>query len=105
MKQRIELAKMENVYIYGGGYLGIQLYYAMKDMTNVEAIVDKSGGICIEDGDIPVISFEQMQSSYNGEKIIITPIRYYSEIKKELMQFSVEEKNILYLGEFLEGVL
>ena len=105
IKRRIELAKVGNVYIYGGGYLGIQLYHAIKDLTNVKAIVDKSGGICIEDDDIPAISFEKMKSCYDGEKIIVTPMRYYSEIQKELMQFSVEERNILYLGEFLEGGL
>ena len=105
IKQRVEHAKIETIYIYGGGYLGIQLYHALKDLITIKAIVDKSGGICIEDETIPVISFEQMKKIYNGENIIITPIRYYSNIKKELMQFSVKEENILYLGEFLEGVL
>ena len=104
IKERIELAKIKNVYIYGGGYLGIQLYYAIKDLTNVESIADKSGGICIEDRSIPVVTFEQMKNSYQGQKIIITPIRYYSTIKRELMQFA-DERDILYLGEFLEGEL
>lgn len=104
IKKRLEIYGIQELYIYGGGYLGVQLYNAVKDYIDVKAVVDKSGGIIVDVQGIDAISVEELEGRYKGETIVITPVRYYSVIKKDLIRF-VDEKKILYLGEFLEGVI
>lgn len=102
--QRLQLYNIQSLYIYGGGYLGVQLYNAIHDLTNVKAIVDKNGGLSVNVKGIPVISIDELMKEYADEKIIITPVKYYQKIKDDLLEF-VAEKQILFLGEFLEGVV
>lgn len=101
---RLKKNNITELYIYGGGYLGVQLYNAVKPYVDVKAIVDKSGNLSVNVKGIPVISLDKLRTVYKNEKIIITPIKYYKMIKKELVEF-INEDNILYLGEFLEGVI
>jgi hypothetical protein len=104
IKKRIEIYNIKNLYVYGGGYLGVQLYNAVKDFISVKAIVDKSGGLSVDVQGIKSISFDELKENYTDEKIIITPVKYYKAIEKDLKQF-IDKKNILFLGEFLEGVI
>lgn len=104
VKERIEAYHISELYIYGGGYLGVQLYNAVKNLTDVKAIVDRKGILSVDVRGIPVISLEQLKREYTNQRIIITPIKYYTSIKKDLREF-VEEDKLLFLGEFLEGVL
>lgn len=104
VRSRLKAYGIQELYIYGGGFLGVQLYNAVKEYTDVKAVVDKSGGISVDVQGIYSISVEELENVYSGERIIITPVRYYKVVKKDLIRF-VEEKNILFLGEFLEGVL
>ncbi len=102
--KRIEAYKIKELYIYGGGYLGIQLYNAVKDIVTVKAVVDKNGGISVEVDGIYSISFDEFINVYKGETVIITPVKYYSVIKRDLMNY-IKDEDILFLGEFLEGVI
>lgn len=104
VKKRIEAYNIKDLYIYGGGYLGVQLYNAVKDIVNIKAIVDKSGGISVEENGIYSISFEEFINLYKNETVIITPVKYYKAIKKDLDKY-IKDGNILFLGEFLEGVI
>lgn len=104
IKKRIECLNVSEVYIYGGGYLGIQCYLALVQYLKIPALVDKKGKSIIERKDIPVINIQQFQEIYHGQNIIITPVMYYHEILKELISF-VPEKKIWFLGEFLGGIL
>ena len=104
VKNRLKVYDIQELYIYGGGYLGVQLYNAVKDYTDVKAVVDKSGEISVDVQGICSISTDELENVYKGEMIIITPVKYYSAIKKDLIRFA-DEKNILYLGEFLEGMI
>lgn len=104
VKKRIEIYNIRDLYVYGGGYLGVQLYNAVKDFVTVKALVDKSGGLSVDVQGIKSISFDGLKENYIDEKIIITPIKYYKEIKKDLEQF-IDKRNILFLGEFLEGIV
>lgn len=103
VKARLQLYNIESVYIYGGGYLGIQLYNAIYNMTDIKAVVDKNGGLSVDIKGIRAISMDDLMKEYSGEKIIITPVKYYQAIKKDLLKFA-DEKEILFLGEFLEGI-
>lgn len=104
VKERLQLYNIQSLYIYGGGYLGVQLYNAVHDMVNVKAIVDKNGGLSVDVEGIRTISFDDLVNEYTGEKIIITPVKYYQRIKEDLSKF-VDEKELLFLGEFLEGMV
>ncbi len=104
IKKRVYAYKIKELYIYGGGYLGIQLYNAVKDIVNIKAVVDKTGEISVKVKGIYSISFDEFTNRYKDETVIITPIKYYNVIKKDLSRYVNKEK-ILYLGEFLEGVI
>lgn len=103
VKERLEQYNISDVYLYGGTYLAAQLYRAIKKYTKVKAIVDQAGRSVFKT-DVPVINLEELRKMYFNEKVIITPPRFYREAKSELIQF-IRPHNILFLGEFLEGVL
>lgn len=104
VKKRIEMLKLTQVYIYGGGYLGIQLYNAINQFVDVLNVVDKSGKLLIEIPAIPVIDLKKFKYVYKQEQVIITPIKHYKSIYTELSEFLPKNK-MLYLGEFLGGIL
>lgn len=54
--------------------------------------------------DIPVISLECLRKAYQGEPIIVASVRYYQEIQSDLLSF-VPKARILFIGEFLGGIL
>jgi hypothetical protein len=104
VKNRLEMLELFDVYIYGGGYLGIQLYNAINLFVNISGVVDKSGKLLLEISDIPIIDLNEFRSQYRQQRVIITPIKHYKSIYKELSEFVPKDK-ILYLGEFLGGIL
>lgn len=102
---RIKLFNIDELYIYGGGFLGLQLYYYAKDMFNVKAIVDINGKSVVNNEDIKnVITPDRLKEIYKNEKVIITPIQYYKQIFSDLSAF-IPKENILNLGEFIEGMV
>ena len=70
IKNKTKILGLSDIYIYGGGYLGIQLYNVINQYVNVLSIVDRSGKILIDLSDIPIISLENFKSVYKGQKII-----------------------------------
>ena len=103
IKNKTKILGLSDIYIYGGGYLGIQLYNVINQYVNVLSIVDRSGKILIDLSDIPIISLENFKSVYKGQNIIITPIKHYKSIYLELSKFISTDK-MIYLGEFLGGI-
>lgn len=101
VKLEVEKRQLSNLYIYGGGYLGIQLYHAIIPYVNVLAVVDKSGKLKIHMEDMPIINMDNFEKSYQGEPVIITPIQYYKEIHRELQSIVAEDK-MIFLVEFGE---
>ena len=100
IEKEVEKKKMSDVYIYGGGYLGIQLYRAISPFSNVLSLIDKSGKLLIDSiDDIPVIDMNTFQGQYDGQLVIITPLKFYKEIYHELREFVAEDK-IIFLEEF-----
>lgn len=102
LKARLEILKLSDLYIYGGGYLGIQLYIAINPFVNILNIVDKSGELIANITDIPVISLDRFKAVYRQEQVIITPIKHYKSIYTELTEFVPEDK-LIYLGELIGG--
>ncbi|MDE5699941.1 MAG: hypothetical protein K2I96_21475 [Lachnospiraceae bacterium] len=96
---KVEKWNITNVYIYGGGYLGIQLYRAITPFSNVLSIVDKNGKLKVEIKDIPVMNLDIFRQYYKDEPVIITPLQYYKEICNEL-QDVVSMGKIIFLEEF-----
>ena len=104
IKGRIEPLNADGLYIYGGGYLGIQLCRACDRQIKVLSLVDKRGCLILDLPDIPVISLEGLRKAYQGENIIVASVRYYQEIREDLLPF-VPKSRILFIGEFLGGIL
>jgi len=104
IKSRAEIMGLLDIYIYGGGYLGIQLYDAISPYVNVLSIVDRSGKMLIEVPDIPVVALDEFKSVYKGQNVIITPVRHYKSIYMELSGF-IPKNRMIFLGEFLGGIL
>ena len=104
VKSRVDLLKSSEIFIYGGGYLGIQFYNASHKLVKVLAIIDKKGKVQIDNLNIPVIDAKKFKIIYKGQKVIVASVRFYREIRKELLDF-VPEDQILFLGEFLGGIL
>lgn len=104
VKKRLKTYGIHELYIYGGGYLGVQLFNAVNAFADVKAVVDKSGSLSVDVPGIRSISIKDLEKQYTNEKIIITPVRYYATVRQDLIRF-IDGENILYLGEFLEGVI
>lgn len=104
VKNRIELYALSEVFIYGGAYLGIQFYNAANRFVKIPAIIDKKGKPRIDNLNIPTIDIPKFREIYKGQTVIIASIRYYREIHRELLDF-VPEHQIMFLGEFLEGMI
>ena len=102
VKERLQLFDIKEMYLYAGSYLAVQLYRAASKYISIKGIVDKNGKIPVSDN-IPVFILDDLKKQYNGEKIVVTSVRYYLEIKKELEQF-IESRNIIFIGELMFGI-
>ncbi len=102
VKERLELFDIKEMYLYAGSYLAVQLYRAASKYISIKGIVDKNGKIPVSNN-IPVFILDDLKKQYNGEKIVVTSVRYYLEIKKELEQF-IENRNIIFIGELMFGI-
>lgn len=103
VEERIKLFNIENLYIYGGTYMAIQLYKAGRNYANIKGIVDRSGKAVLNET-ISVLPLDVFQKQYENEKVIVTSIRFFQEIKQDLQLF-VNAENILGIGEFLMGIV
>lgn len=99
VKNEVEKRRLSDIYIYGGGFLGIQLYRAITPFANVLSIVDKKGKLLIAMEGMPVIDGRSFRNQYQGETVIVTPLQYYKEIYSALREF-VPDNKIIYLEEF-----
>lgn len=99
VKNEVEKRRLSDIYIYGGGFLGIQLYRAIIPFVNVLSIVDQKGKLMIAMEGIPVTDICSFRNRYQGETVIVTPLQYYKEIYSALREF-VPDNKIIYLEEF-----
>ena len=103
VEERLKAFDINEMYIYGGTYLAIQLYRVGKKYTNIKGIVDRSGKIIMNEN-IFVVTLDEFKKIYKGEKIIVTPIRYFPQIQNDLTVF-VDKKDIISIGELLMGLV
>lgn len=100
VKSEVDKRRLTEIFIYGGGYLGIQLYRAISRFTNVLSVVDKKGKLLIDSiDDIPVMDMEAFGCQYDNQPVIVTPIKFYRDIFRELIKVVPEDK-IIFLQEF-----
>ena len=102
VEKRLGLFNINDMYIYGGTYMAIQLYQTGKKYADIKGIVDKSGRVVLNEN-VPVMLLDELRNKYKGEKIVVTPLRYFQEIEEELKQF-VDVANIIDIGELLLGL-
>ncbi len=100
--ERLKMFGLNNIYIYGGTYMAIQLYRIGKKHIKIKGIVDKSGRMVLNEK-VTVMLLDELKKKYENEFIIVTPLRYYSEIKRELEQF-VDTTKIMDIGELFFGI-
>lgn len=90
-----------SIYIYGGGFLGIQLFKTIRDSDiRICGIIDKFGKLKFDVLNVAVYSMTDFESYYDDEYIIITPVQFYKEIYEDLVN-RVDKEKILFLSEFL----
>ena len=100
IKKNVEYLKLSEVYIYGGGYLGIQLYYAIKEWIRIISVVDRQGAMMFDIPEITVIDMDKFKKTYQGQSVIVTPIKHYREIIHSLEGFVPTEK-MIFLSEIV----
>lgn len=95
----INYRKWKSMYIYGGGYIGIQAYYAFSPYTKISGIIDRSGGLMIPIKGIAVYSLEDFIKKYDDKSpVIITPLESAGVIYQNLTD-SVSKERIYYINE------
>ena len=100
VKREVKRREWSDIYIYGGGYLGIQLYRVISPLVNVLSLVDKKGKLLINNiNDIPVMDMSTLRGLYENQPVVITPLRFYREIYHDLKEFVAEDKTI-FLEDF-----
>ena len=99
VEERLSMFGISDMYIYGGTYLAIQLYRVGKNFATVKGVVDKSGRLAINEQK-SVLTLDEFRKLYDGEKIIVTPLRFFQEIRNDLKLF-VNEKDIMSIAELL----
>lgn len=102
VEERLSLFGIKSMYIYGGTYLAVQLYRVGREFATVKGIVDKSGRLAINE-QVTVLTLDEFRKAYNGETVIVTALRYFQEIKRELETF-VDKKEIVDVGELMMGI-
>lgn len=102
IEERLRKFEITNLYVYGGTYMGIQLYRIGIKYLNVLGIVDKYGKTLGNDK-TAVMMLKELKEKYKDEKIVVTPIRFFREICGELEVF-VDKKNIIGIGELVLGL-
>lgn len=103
IKSRLQLLRSSEIYIYGAGYLGIQFVRAIKEYVSIAGVIDKRGETIVPT-DIQVVSMETFLHSYHGQKVVIASLEDCREIKA-MLSTHVNDSDILYLNEFLGGIL
>lgn len=101
--ERLKAFDIEEMYIYGGTYMAIQLHRVGKKYTNIKGIVDRSGKLIMNE-DVFILTLDEVKRIYDGEKIVVTPLKYFHQIRNDLITF-VDEKNIMSIGELLMGIV
>ncbi len=79
---------IKNIAIYGMGSMG-ELFYEELENTNIgiQCFVDKKAdGLFVGIDNIPLINIKELISQKQIDAIIITPIAYYDDIVKDIMQ-------------------
>ena len=91
--------KWESIYIYGGGYIGIQAYRAFSPYANVVGMIDRTGGLMIPIDGVRVYSLEEFATEYDRKSpVIITPIEAAPKIYEDLAN-SIDKERIYYINE------
>lgn len=102
VERRLAMFGIRDMYIYGGTYLAAQLYRAGKSHAMVKGVVDKAGRLAVNEP-ISVLNLDEFRKVYGGEKIIVTPLRFFREIREELRVFA-DEREIISIGELMLGI-
>lgn len=103
VKERLRMFDLRELYIYGGTYMAIQLYRVGRKYVDIRGIVDRAGKLIMEEA-VSVMTLDELKNIYSGEKIVITPVRYFQQIRNELSVFA-DDRDIVGIGELLMGIV
>lgn len=98
VKRIVDTYAWQSIYIYGGGYLGIQAYDAFCHFIDVAGVIDRTGELLVPRDDIDVFLPQDLAKMEDDLPIIITPLEYARDIRNDLLKYRSEER-IYYLNE------
>ena len=93
---------MNKIAMYGAGLLGELFYRTIEDSAiEVACFIDKEAGV--EEGlnGIPLYPLEDYEYKGDVDAIIVTPVFYFDDIKKELLEKGIPEKKIVSLEKII----
>ncbi len=94
--------RMNKIAMYGAGLLGELFYRTIEDSAiEVACFIDKEAGA--EEGlnGIPLYPLEDYEYKGDVDAIIVTPVFYFDDIKKELLEKGIPEKKIVSLEKII----
>ncbi len=94
---------IERVYICGGGYLGIQLFNAIREKIEVIGIIDKSGKTKYPIKGAKCIDYQRFSEIYAGECVVVTPLQHNESIYNELKNL-MDESKLIFVGEIIDKI-
>lgn len=83
--------------IFGAGSVGKRLVYVYDDIMNFQCFIDNKAAGSIYEG-LPVLSLVEFQKMYSDGIVLISTSLYHKEIKEQLLQSGIDEKDIINLG-------
>ncbi len=98
VKGIVDKYNWQSLYIYGGGYLGLQAYDAFGHFIDMAGIIDQTGELLLPRDDIDTFLPQDLAKLEDDLPIIITPLEYACAIRNDLLKFRSEER-IYYLNE------
>lgn len=95
------MAENDDFYLWGAGNWGREIIQAWR--KNWKGVIDNNEKLWGQNFyDVPVYSPNVLKENSENVKVLVTTRLYYKEIKKQLLNMGIVERNIINVGEMLD---